>query len=135
MNDEYEPLDPEHEAVVKAEPDDDGVPLDLDRIEADWRGSTDETRLLGELGMAVYDTVPDLIAELRATRAELDRWKALPTRREYTVDATRPSVDTPAMPESSREQLAGLADDTGRDLWARPLHVGPWQRLDAEAPF
>lgn len=135
MHDEYEPLDLEHEAVVKDEPDDDGVPLDLDEIEDLYRRvhasmTTDEAATIALVGR-----VPHLLADLRAARERLAEWESLPTRQEYTVSLNLPSVGDPALPESSREQLASLADDTRRDLWARTLHVGPWERLDAEAPF
>ncbi len=114
---------------------DEYAPLDLDRIEADWRGSMDETRVLGELGMAVYDTVPDLIAALRDARAEIDRWKALPVRWEYAIGDGNWPPHPDVITTTDRPFACQVGDTTGHPVFGRRVHVGDFEKLQAEAPF
>src|SRR5690606_39787103 len=59
-------------------------PVDLDEFEADWHRFLDEWQ---ELGDPALDVVPDLVAELRDARAEIERLRGLPTRQEYALAA------------------------------------------------
>jgi hypothetical protein len=137
VHDEYEPLDPEHEAVVKDEPDpdDEYTPLDLDQIEADYRAHLSESAIFGRHGTAVIGSVPGLIAEVRRLRERLAVWEALPVRWEYAIGKDDQPPHPDVVTTTDKPFGCQVADAVEQPLYGRPVHVGDFVELRAEAPF
>lgn len=126
---EPEPSDPEDEPPVDL-----GVLTDIHaRYLAE--GASAEGK---EAAQIILDTVPQMIAELHAARAELDRWRDLPTRDEYAVAVggkQHPDDCTQAWHTDDVAKAEEWASNGTGHAWTRTVTLHPWIGLSAEPPF
>lgn len=140
MHDEYEPLDLEHEAVVKDEPDpsDEPRPMSaarLTEIHERYDAPHNPVACRKECWYLAHEDVPALLAEVERLRRELDRWKALPVRWEYAIGDGNWPPHPDVVTTTDRPFACQVADMTGHPLFGRRVHVGDFEELRAEAPF
>lgn len=110
-------------------------PVDVDEIEAAYRAARTDQSVIGVHTATALHAVPALLAEVRAARQELERWRCVhPMGREYTltVDGRPPngwSVATPSTVSLDRANEAAAEREQGRGPtpWVQATYKTPWQ--------
>lgn len=117
------------------EPPDEAESLTLEEIEELFaRCTSDDTYSLRAEEQLFDVAIPQMLAELRTARAELERLYSA-KRCEYAItDGSTPDEDARLMPEQQADFVLAHPE-TLKQAWVRTVCVGPWQALSAEPPF
>ena len=137
IDDLYEPGDEREPVEPEPEP-----PLTLEEIEAAHAayiagGASAEGKDAASL--LLEKAVPQMLADLRAARVELEEWRSIPVSVEYLLtDGVPPAAGQAAIPITREQADAAWWDHgTGRSKhipWAKATYVTGWQKHEAP-PF
>ena len=115
--------------------------LDLDQVEADYRGHLEESSTLGAYGQAAINAVPGLVAALREARHRIEYLEGLPTEQEFIVCVggdRHPDDCEATLPAADIDEAIIITKAIGEDkakIHMRSKSIHSWIHLDSEPPF